>query len=177
MNKKSVFCLVSAFLVFSFAAQAQFNKGDNLLNLGVGINSYYSGGFPLTGSFEVGISDEVSIGAGFDYLSHRYAYPGGNWNFTAMYFGGRGSFHLTELLELGVKEMDLYAGLGLGFRVFDWRDSYSFGTVGFGNQYGNGIYLGVYAGIRYYISEKVGFFGEFGVGGSSNAKVGVAFRL
>jgi hypothetical protein len=177
MTKKSIYCLLGAFFIFCSVAQAQFNKGDKLLNLGLGINSYYGGGIPLSGSFEVGITDEVSVGAGFDYLGYRYSYPGGKWSYSIMYFGGRGSFHLSELLELGVKEMDLYAGASLGFRAFTWREDYQFGTVGFPARYSNGLFLGVFVGARYYFAQKVGVFGEFGAGGSSNAKLGLAFRF
>lgn len=71
--KKLVLVLVVGLVSLGYReASAQFTKGDNLLNIGIGVNSYYSGGIPLGISYEHGITEDISIGAGLDYLSHRY---------------------------------------------------------------------------------------------------------
>jgi len=68
MNK-TLICLVGLICLFSYTAQAQYAKGDKLLNLGIGVNSYYNGGIPLSASFEVGVTDAISVGAGFDLIT------------------------------------------------------------------------------------------------------------
>ena len=50
-------------------AQAQnggFKNGDKLLNLGIGVNSYYDKGSPFGASFEAGITDAISVGGNVD---------------------------------------------------------------------------------------------------------------
>ena len=157
-------------------ASAQFAKNDNLLNIGIGVNSYYSGGIPFGASFEVGVTDEISVGGSVDYLSHNYGSVfGSDWKFTAIYIGARGSYHFNELLNLSNENIDVYGGLTLGYRSFSWSDS-AFGT-GRVDIYGSGMFLGIYAAGRYYFSEKVGAFLEVGAVGSTNAKLGVAFKF
>lgn len=173
--KKSLFLFLAAFLlVCSHAAFAQFNKGDKLLNLGIGVNSYYNGGIPLHASLEVGVTDEISIGGSFDYLGYRYRVGGVNYGFNAMYLGFRGAYHFSELLDLNTPEFDLYAGVSLGFRNFAWSDN---AYNGLGGRYGNGVYAGLFVGGRYYFQNNFGAFGEVGAGGSGNARLGLSFRF
>ena len=170
------FLLVGCLVLLSGSAFAQYEKGDKLLNVGIGVNSYYNGGIPFGASFEVGVTDEISVGGSVDYLSHNYGNVFGNdWRFTAIYIGARGSYHFNELLNLSNENIDIYGGLTLGYRSFSWSDS-GFGT-GLSSSYGNGVFLGIYAAGRYYFSEKVGAFLEVGAVGSTNAKLGVAFKF
>lgn len=174
MNKILI-CLVGLLCVLSFKSNAQYAKADKLLNLGIGVNSYYSGGIPFSASFEYGITDAISVGAGLDYLNYSYRISGSKYGFSALYIGARGSYHFNELLNLSVEELDLYGGASLGFRSFSWKDDYN--NSGLGNSYGNGVFFGIHAGARYYFAPNIGAFLEVGAGGSSNAKLGVAFRF
>ena len=124
MKKRVLLYLTGLLCFFSYVASAQFNKGDKLLNLGIGVNSYYSGGIPLSSSFEVGVTDQISVGVGLDYLSHNYKIGTTNYGFSALYIGARGSYHFNELFKLDVKELDIYGGLSLGYRSFSWKDNY-----------------------------------------------------
>jgi hypothetical protein len=149
------------------ASQSAFNKGDNLLNVGIGVNSYYSGGIPIGASYEKGISDVISVGGNFDYLSTKYF----TVKFTALYFGVRGSYHL----KLNVDKFDVYGGPTIGYRSFSWSSKYE--GVNLGGSYGNGLFVGIFIGGKYYFSEKIGVFAELGAIGSTNARLGVAFKL
>lgn len=176
--KKRICFFVSSLLLLVFnsnSAHAQFNKNDKLLNVGIGVNSYYNGGIPLSSSFEVGITDDISVGAGLDYLSYRYNTLGTKYGFSALYLGARGSYHFSKLLNVRDEALDIYGGASLGYRRFTWRDNNTF--TGLGNSYGSGLFLGIHVGARYYFAPKVGGFFEVGAGGSSNARLGLAFRL
>jgi hypothetical protein len=175
MKRKILLLFVGLLCLESYSAVAQFRKGDKLLNVGVGVNSYYNGGIPLGASLEVGITDEISVGAGFDFLSYNQIITGSKYRFTALYIGFRGSYHFNELLNLDVKELDVYGGGGLGFRNFAWRDS--FRGTSLGNAYGNGLFLGIHIGARYYFAPNVGAFLEVGAGSSSNGRVGLALKF
>jgi hypothetical protein len=173
---KKIFLSILVFgaaMIFSASiANAQYAKGDKLLNVGIGLNSYYSGGIPLTAALEVGVTDDISVGGSVSLLSHDYSYGG---KFTALYIGGRGSYHVNKLLNFDNDKIDLYAGLALGYRNFSWKDTYS-GSV-LGGSYGSGIYFGGFIGGRYYFSNNIGAFAELGAGGSSNANIGLTFKF
>ncbi len=175
---KKLLILVVAVAAFTLIGQAQngaYKKGDNLLNIGVGVNSYYSGGIPLGASYEVGVTDDISVGANVDYLSHKYGYLNSNLKFTALYFGARASYHFNNLLNISNEKVDLYGGLTLGYRSFSWKDSD--GDYDFGGSYGSGLYFGGYIGGKYFFSENIGAFVELGAIGSTNARLGVAFKF
>ena len=64
MKKLLSSLFVVALLAFiSEGAMAQsYEKGDKLLNLGVGLGTYGAGGIGLGGSFEYGIHEAISVG-------------------------------------------------------------------------------------------------------------------
>jgi hypothetical protein len=167
-------CSVSA--LFCLAQKTGYVKGNKLLNVGIGINSYYDKGIPVGASFEYGITNEISVGANVDYVSSKYNYGYGyDYKFTTIYFGVRGSYHFNELLNIENEKIDLYAGATLGFRSFGWKDSYS--NSGLSGSYGSGVYAGAFAAGKYYFSKIVGAFVEVGAIGSTNARVGLGFKF
>ena len=172
--KNSIFTIIAFFAIstISFAQNGAFSNGDKLLNIGIGVNSHYSGGIPLGASLEFGITDDISVGANVDYLSYKYA---SDFKFTAVYFGARANYHFNEILNINNNNVDLYGGLTLGYRSFTWKDSNFENTLG--KSYGSQIYLGAQIGGKYYFSDNVGAFLELGELGSSNARIGVAFKL
>jgi hypothetical protein len=151
-------------------AKAQYSKSDKMLNVGIGLNGGYGGGIPLAASLEVGVTDDISAGGSLGYLSHSY---GGGYGYSVLYIGGRGSYHVNKLLNLGNDKVDLYVGAGLGYRNFHWKDTYGVGY----NQNNSGIYLAGFVGGRYYFQKNMAAYAELGGGGYSNASVGLTFRF
>ena len=144
-------------VVLASHASAQeygYNKGDKLVNVGIGVKSYYSGGIPLSISYEQGITDQISVGAGVDYLSDKYKAGFVSYKFIALYFGARASYHVNELLNINNEKIDLYAGATAGYRTFTWKNSYSNGTLG--DSYGNGFFFGGYIGAKYFLPPALG---------------------
>ncbi len=166
--------LVAALSILSNSASAQYRKGDNLLNLGIGLNTYYEGGVPLSAIYEYGVTEDISVGGGIDFLSYHYRTGGVDYSYSAVYVAGRGSYHFNRLINLKDENWDIYGGLSLGYRSFSWSD-YNGASVG--DVYGSGLYLGIHAGARYYFSKSVGGFLELGALGSTNARLGVAFKF
>ncbi len=176
--KRTVIMLVLATTTFICKAQKGlgYEKGDKLLNIGVGVNSYYSSGFPIGASFEVGITDAISVGGNVDYLSSKYNYGSGfNAKFTTIYFGARGSYHFNEILNVNNEKIDLYAGATLGYRSFSFKDNFT-GT-NLSGSYGSGVFFGGYAGGKYYFSDNIGAFAELGATGSTNVRLGIGFKF
>jgi len=161
--------LVVAFSSMSSVVQAQYKTGDNLLNVGFGLNSYYSGGNPLSISFEHGITNEISAGGVLDYMTYHYS----SYNFRATYIGARGSYHFNKVFNINDNKWDVYGGLSLGYRSITWDNGYNYNN----GYYGSGLVLGLHIGGKYYFSQKVGAFLELGAMGITNTRLGVAFKL
>ncbi|MBS1559901.1 MAG: hypothetical protein JST69_14370 [Bacteroidetes bacterium] len=170
---KKIYVLFSVLSVMAFSNHvfAQYKQGDKLLNLGVGLNSYFSTGLPLSASFEYGFTPEISAGGIIDYISSDIS----GISYTSMFFGARGSYHFNKLLNINDKSWDIYGGASLGFRTVSWSSSN--GSTVPGGSYASGLFLGIHAGARYYFTPRVGAFAELGALGSSNARLGVTFKL
>ncbi len=170
---KKHFIVIASLLAIGQICNAQyaFDKGDKLLNVGIGVDSYYGGGIPVGASFEYGITDAISVGGNLDYFSNNY----GSFRYSVLYLGARGSYHFNKLLNINTDKFDVYAGAGLGFRNFSWHNTYD--GPGLSNTYTSGLYLGIFAGCKYYFNHKIGAFAELGALGSTNARIGLAFKL
>lgn len=150
-----------------------YNEGDHLLNVGIGLgySGYYSSALPIGASYEYGITSEISIGAQLDfasasYYSSYYYYNRYNYRYTATYFGVRGSYHLNRLLDLNSNKLDLYVGLGLGYRNYsNYYDYYS------------PVRLNGFVGGRLSFSDSFGGFVELGYTGLSYSKIGLSFKF
>lgn len=155
-------------VTFSFAQlvaqEATFVKGTKVLNLGIGLGSTYYGGLygshspALSGSFEVGIKDDVlekgSIGIG-GYVGYSSAKYADYWKTSNILIGARGSFHYPL-----VDKLDTYTGLLLGYNIFSTKYYTTF-TVGGSS---SAVALAWFAGARYYFTDKFAGMAEVGYG-------------
>ncbi|GAB3036536.1 hypothetical protein [Spirosoma pulveris] len=150
-------------------AQYVPDKGSKLLNLGIGVGGYGGigfggGGVAFGGSFEAGVAKNITVGGIASFRSYS--------GFGSYYsIGARGSYHFNELLNMSDEKVDLYAGLGLIYSGFSYKDGYLSSAYNYG-----GIDLGLHLGGRYFFSDKVGAFAEVGVG-VAPLQLGVTFKL
>lgn len=179
--KKTVKFLCAVALVFSatFASgQARYDKGDVLLNLGIGLGySYFGGGIPLLISAEFVVHDAITVGPYFGYTSYNgYRYGGfsNNYRYTSIDLGVRGSYHFSELFEIRNEKVDVYGGAALGYSITGTNYDYRF--YGLSDPYPNRVQFGLHAGTRYFFTEKIAGFGELGFGLATLA-LGLTFKL
>lgn len=146
--------LCLGFMVFGQSnANAQtFQEGDLVIDAGIGLGSTYSWGglgLPLGADLEYGVSNldvgSIGVGGSLGFVS------GGS--LTIFYIGGRGSYHFNELLELENEKVDLYGGLGIYYRNFNYSGIRTFGS---------GIIGSFHAGGRYYFSDNLAGYAELG---------------
>lgn len=185
--KKLLLLLVVVILTLSqlMAQQSTFEKGNKVLNLGIGFGStlYGSGSKvgipPISASFEVGVADGIldkgSIGVGgyLGYSSHKYSYSylGSNdgWKYTNFVIGARGNFHYPLLDKL-----DTYTGLMLGFNVASSKWT---GTgIETGKASSGGVVYAWFVGGRYYFSDAFAAMLELGYG-IAYLNIGVALKF
>jgi hypothetical protein len=170
MKKTLLMLFVAALLsVTSEKAFAQFEKGDKLLNAGIGVGGYgfYGSGFAVGASFEYAVHDFISVGGQADINFYSYGYGfGPKASYTSLPIAARGSYHYGKHF-LTVNELDLYAGPTLGFNI----DGNSYYT-------NSPIVIGAFAGARYYFKPAMGVFAELSAGTNViPLKAGITFKF
>jgi len=178
--------LTAAILCIALAVDAQntFNKGDKVVNLGIGFgNALYSGsGYtskvpPISASFEMGIVDNLfdeksSIGVGgyLGYTSAKWEYYDWGYKYTDIIIGVRGALHYQL-----VDKMDTYTGLLIGYDIVSAKE---FGTT-LGYDYSSstsGLTWSYFLGARYYFNDNIGAMAEVGFG-IAYLNLGVTFKF
>jgi len=179
--KKTLLVVVVVILSMTqiVAQESTFEKGDKVINLGIGLgstyySSYYSSHLPaITGSFEVGVKDGVlekgSIGVG-GYLGYSSAKYEDWWKTSNIIIGARGSFHYPL-----VNKLDTYTGLMLGYNIYSTKILDNSYIGGFGAS-ASTVAFAWYAGARYYFSDKFAGMAEVGYG-IAYLTLGVAIKL
>lgn len=124
-------CCMMGGLVYS---QAWSGVGDQKVQ--AGFNFYGNEGMGLKGSYDYGIADAISVGAGLGL------YFGKNDQKSDFSIHGRFNYHMQELLSLDSK-LDIYPGVTLGVL----GDTFDFGA---------------HVGVRYFFTDKIGGFVEVG---------------
>src|SRR5688500_2414045 len=120
--------IVMVFSATFVSGQARYNKGDVLVNAGIGLGYYFAGGVPLLLSAEFQLSDVFGIGPYLGYTSYNYNYGFGGYDFRYTFFdiGARGSYHFSELFEIRNEKVDVYGGAFLGFVISSYSgDTFS----------------------------------------------------
>lgn len=188
MKKLILLFVLVAFSVTQLVAQkSTFEKGDKVLNLGLGLGSTlgyagYGGLFgykttvpPLSAAFEVCIVDKIakkgSVGVGgfIGYSSAKSTYSSGGWKYSDLIFGVRGAFHWPL-----VDKLDTYAGVSIGY---DIRGDKPWGTAtGESSITGSHLLSEEFVGARYYFTDNFAVMGELGYG-IAVLKIGVALKF
>ncbi len=176
MKKLLLMLLVTTIIgVTSSSSYAQFEKGDNLLNVGLGLGGTYGGGgVGIGASYEKGITDFISVGAQIDFITWSYGYSSYKYKYTFIPIGVRGSYHFGKHF-LKMDNLDLYGGPSLGYRISKYKDPSGFSGF-YDNAYGNSVFFGVFAGARYYFKPTMSAFAEVGYN-ESPLKVGISFKF
>jgi hypothetical protein len=173
---KKIITIFVALLTLTTTLKAQenlFEKGDMVLNAGVGFG-WYGYGYGATSlpaislSLEKGIKEidfgTLSVGGivGFKRASYNWA-TNYDWSWTDIVVAARGAIH-ANVLE--VDNLDTYAGVALGLRFQSWN-YYTFNSVlayEKASETSVNPLFALYLGGRYYFSDSFAAFGEVGYG-------------
>ena len=183
MKKLLLSLLVVVFSLTQLSAQeSTFQKGNKVLNLGIGLGGRWSGSYmktsvpPISASLEFGVKDGVlekgSIGVGpyLAYASHKWEYSGYGWKVTDIIIGARGSFHYPL-----VNKLDTYTGLLLGYDISTESEFGNATGYDFGSSYG-GFSYAWFVGGRYFFSDSFAAMAELGVG-ITYLNLGIALKF
>lgn len=188
--KKVTFVLFFALLAGAASAQP-FERGTNMVNLGIGLGSNLGGlgsGRPaISASYERGVWDiggpgVISLGGyvgntGYKYdgiFSGSYGYTQ-KWNYTIV--GVRGAYHYNGFTD--VPQLDLYGGVMLSYNVvsYSYKDNSGGSIPGTApNAYGSGTGFSGFIGGRWMFADKFGAFAELGYG-ISTLNIGLSIKF
>lgn len=192
--KKKMYLLVAVMLL-ALSVKAQetegivYQKGDNILNAGLGLGFYDYGyfgsrtsSFPaLTANYEIGFHKYFGVGPYVGYKSWNYDFAGGGgYGFSILSVGARGSFHYSSLLnealdmDINDKKLDLYVVLILGLEFQTYSGDYG---PYFDDDTNIEPRFGPSLGARYYFNSNIGVFAEGGRGAFSWLTIGVSFKM
>ncbi|MDP3442239.1 MAG: hypothetical protein Q8T08_05200 [Ignavibacteria bacterium] len=149
-----IFLLATSIVAFS---QSNLDKGESRINFGTGFSNY---GIPLYFGMDFGVHQDISAGFVVSGRSDN--------NVFIMSFAGLGNYHFNRLLDLP-SQWDLYAGLSLGFILWNYDD---------GVNEPSPLALNIQLGGRYYWNENWAINLEFGGGNAfSGTRIGVTRKL
>ena len=156
-------------LVASQAAFAQYflSKGQSQFNAGLGFSSW---GLPIYAGVDWGVHRDISVGGELSFRSFNDNFRDNRYHHSVLGIAGNGNYHFNTLLDIP-REWDFYAGLNLGFYVWNSDDDYPGDRT-------SGLELGAQVGGRYYFNDRFGVNLE--VGGAtafSGGKIGITLKL
>jgi len=174
-NFNILLLLVIGLLAGTQSFAQSFQKGDKIVNLGVGV-----GGLGANVTGEYGIAENIGVGAFLAYERRTYSYLfgtlGDNYGRNEITVGARVAYHAGELLNIGEK-FDPYVAAGLG--VWIYTNPYADYSVARGEYLSRSYTLPSFLfriGTRYALSDKLNVFGDIGSGGSW-IQGGVSFKF
>jgi hypothetical protein len=184
MKKLLLLFVIGCFTLTQLVAQeSTYNKGDKVLNIGIGFGTtLYSGTYyksqipPISGSLEFGVADNIlekgviGVGPYVGYSSYKYEYSGWGWKYSNIIVGARGNFHYPL-----INKLDTYTGLLLGYNI---SSSKEFGTYS-GYDYkasSGGVVWSWFIGGRYYFSDNFAAMLELGYG-VAYLNLGIALKF
>jgi hypothetical protein len=171
--------LISTLLVIAVSlsfSQMAYNKGDQVINLGLGLGGFagaYGGssGIAITGGYENAINENISLGGVIGYSSSSEDFYGYGYKYTYILIAARGAYHLDLFHN---PKIDTYGGILLGYNIV------SASTTGLYSGYGSAsasyLEIGLFVGGRYYFDPHWAVQAELGYGlGILN--IGIAYKL
>lgn len=160
--------LLGAWLLFALMptafGQKSFQSGNNIINGGVGFAGIKWKGVSYNGTFEHAVTNNFGAGAHFGYSQ----YSKSGYKYTAYIFGVRASYHF-----LTTEKADPYAGAELGFASISHTGHNE--TLAYKTYPKTG--LGVYGGVRYYLTPATAVYGELRLSAFAVINLGISLKF
>lgn len=181
---KKIPVLFIALFAISFCAKAQDNAyqmGQSTIHLSVGVAPTFglstsglgfhsSWSLPLSGTYEYGVSDRISVGITAGSASQKFTDDQGDGvKYNYLLIGARGSYHFATS-----EKFDPYVGLLVGYNNVKAKDIGS-GQSGLSAK-ASGVLPGAYLGANYYFATNIGVHAEVGYG-ISVVTAGISLRF
>ena len=169
-RKKILSLLILVFLTsYSICAQGEgpISKGQLQLNAGLGFSGL---GVPVFIGLDYGVHPDITIGGELSNRNYNETFFGSDYSHSITGISVNSNYHFSRLLDIP-SNLDIYAGLNLGFYI--WNTS-----IGYQGSGSSGLGLGAQIGGRYYFNDNWGINLEFGgANTTSGSKIGASYRF
>jgi outer membrane immunogenic protein len=166
MKRAVLFIIVHLAAVFA-TAQAPLPVGGKQLNAGLGLSSK---GVPVYVGLDFGVHEDITVGGELSFRAYHEKWKKEYYRHLVTGISANGNYHFNRLLDISSR-WDLYAGVNLGFFIYNSPRSYP-GTRS------SGLGLGGQIGARFFLNDKLGLNLEFGGGNAfEGGKFGVTVVL
>lgn len=164
-------CLFLAFLCLSAVsvfAQAPLEKGGVQLNAGLGTSGW---GTPVYVGLDYGLGNNFTLGGELSYRNDDERFDGNDYDYSVTGIGANVNYHFNEILGIA-REWDFYAGLGLNYYTWNYKNGKYYGSQD------SDIDLGAQIGGRYFFNNNFGINIEAGGGNTvSGMKIGITYKF
>ena len=168
-----VFTVLGALPTRAFAQLSpnpNFHNKDFYIGPRVGLGGIGGAGLGLGANAEYGITPQIGITGTFGWSSYSFGSTAYSWTYTNLIFAVGGNYHL-DILK--VKNLDTYAGVGLGWNVGSVASSDA--QYPYTGSYG-GFFWDLRVGGRYFFSNNLAATAELGYG-FGYLRLGVDIKL
>jgi len=176
--KKIAILSVTLALLLCTKANAQGERYDHTLNLGLGIGyyGYVNRSIPVFHvNYELPVAKDFTLAPFLTFYSYSNEYYWGNPHYpyrfysyreTVIPIGVKGTYYFDELLKASSKwDFYLAASLGFAIRSVSWDADY------YGDKYAyhssSGLYLDFHIGTEYHFNDRLGMFLDLSTGVST----------
>jgi len=165
--KKQILTFILLITSSVLFAQSPIARGQAQLNAGVGLSSW---GIPVYVGLDFGVHKDITIGGEFSFRSYHEKWDNYTYNQSIIGISGNANYHFNTIFNIQPR-WDLYAGLNLGFYIWNSPDGYSGGNS-------SGLGIGGQIGFRYYFTDSFGINLEGGGGNAfSGGKFGISIKF
>ena len=165
--KTLLLIFVLFFSTSALSAQGPLPVGQNQLNVGFGLSSYW---VPLYIGLDFGVHPDISVGLEATFRPYDDIWRREFYRYLTVGFSGNGNYHFNRILYISPR-WDLYAGLNVGFYLYDYPDGNPPSRT-------TGLGVGGQIGGRLYFTNNFGINLEFGGGNAfSGGKFGISVKL
>jgi hypothetical protein len=157
----SIFALGLLLMGVVQTANAQYQKGDKELKVGVGVF-----GLGINGTAQYTIMDDLSVGlyVGYERLTVNYLIS--KFSYNSITIGPVATYQLNNLLKMGDNKFGVYATGGFILNTYSYSDDYWIAYGGTNKKSYTDPQALLRLGSTYNFSENLKLFADAGYGGS-----------
>lgn len=177
--------LFTAFVLLTmqslFAQRVLITDGDQKIGARLALGSVADASIGYVATYEMGVQDNIGVGASLGYSGYTEAYNfglwNGEWSYSNILILVNGNYHLDLLKN---EKLDTWGALHIGYNVasakFSWTSSGVPAWVATPTATAGGLVFGLSANARYMLSENLYAAASLGFGlGILN--IGIDYKL
>jgi len=180
--KKLLFAALFVFAIssLSFGQRTLITKGDQYAGAKLALGSVAGASWGLVGSYEMGLQDNIGVGATVGYSGYSEdisaGFYTGNWSYSNILILANGNYHFDLLKN---EKIDTWGGLSIGYNVASVSWEFTKNTLNLpepATVSAGGFVVGLSANGRYFINDNLSIAASLGFG-MGILQIGIDYKL